>query len=61
MHSIGEDGNVYSWGNDKERSGILGLGSCYQQATPILNTNFLNRKITEISLSEKHGAAIDGI
>ena len=59
MHSIADDGNVYSWGNDRERTGILGLGTCYQQATPMLNTNFMNRKILEISLSEKHAAAID--
>ena len=60
MHSIADDGNVYSWGNDKEKTGILGLGSCYMQATPLLNTYFVNRKIIDISLSERHGVATDG-
>jgi alpha-tubulin suppressor-like RCC1 family protein len=60
MHSISDDGMVYSWGNDREKTGILGLGYTYNQATPLLNTNFANKKIVEISLSEKHAAAIDG-
>ena len=60
MHSIADDGNVYSWGTDRERTGLLGLGSCYRQAKPVLNTYFQNRKIIDISLSDKHGAAIDG-
>ena len=59
VHSIGDDGNVYSWGNDREKSGILALGFTYNQKTPLLNTNFANKKITQISLSEKHAAATD--
>jgi alpha-tubulin suppressor-like RCC1 family protein len=59
MHSVSDDGNVYSWGTDREKSGILGLGTIYIQHSPILNPNFNNRKIIEISLSEKHAAAMD--
>jgi alpha-tubulin suppressor-like RCC1 family protein len=59
MHSISDDGLVYSWGNDRDRSGVLGLGFNYNQPTPLLNTNFANKRIIDISLSEKHCAAID--
>ncbi len=59
MHSITDDGGVYSWGNDRDKFGILGLGYTYRQDSPILNTNFLNKRIVDISLSEKHGAALD--
>ncbi len=58
-HSITEDGLVFSWGNDRDKTGILGLGYTYNQPTPLLNTNFANKKIKEISLSEKHAAAVD--
>lgn len=61
MHSIADDGNVYSWGNDRDKTGILGLGFTYIQANPVLNTNFANKKIIDISLSEKHGVAMDSI
>ncbi len=60
IHAITDEGTVFSWGNDKERTGVLALGQCYQQATPVLNSNFLNKRVTQISLSEKHGTAIDG-
>ncbi len=50
---------MYSWGEDYDQTGILGLGSTYLQETPILNTNFYGKKIVEISLSDKHAAAID--
>ena len=59
MHSITDDGLVFSWGNDRDKTGILGLGYTYNQSTPLLNTNFANKKIKEISISEKHAAAID--
>jgi alpha-tubulin suppressor-like RCC1 family protein len=60
IHSIADDGNVYSWGNDRYKTGILGLGTLYNQITPTINKNFNNKKIIDISMSEKHAAAIDG-
>ncbi len=59
IHSISEDGQVYSWGNDRDRTGLLGLGLNYSQPSPVLNTNFTNKKIIDISLSDKHAAAVD--
>jgi alpha-tubulin suppressor-like RCC1 family protein len=59
MHSISDDGQVYSWGNDREKYGTLGLGLNYNQPTPLLNGGFANKKIIDISMSEKHCAAID--
>jgi alpha-tubulin suppressor-like RCC1 family protein len=59
IHSISEDGQVFSWGNDRNRTGLLALGLNYNQQSPVLNTNFSNRKIIDISLSEKHAAAVD--
>jgi alpha-tubulin suppressor-like RCC1 family protein len=61
IHSISEHGQVYSWGNDRDKTGLLGLGLNYNQNTPVLNTNFSNKKIIDISLSEKHAAALDSI
>ena len=61
IHSISDDGQVYSWGNDRDKYGTLGLGLNYNQQTPILNTNFSNKRIIDISISEKHCAALDGI
>lgn len=59
VHAVSDDGQVYSWGNDREKNGVLGLGLNYNQPSPILNLNFSNRKIIDISLSEKHAAALD--
>lgn len=59
VHSITEEGLVFSWGNDRDKTGILGLGYTYNQSFPLLNTNFTNKRITDISLSNKHAAAID--
>ena len=61
IHSIADDGLIYSWGNDREKTGILGLGFNYNQQKPILNTNFAGKKIIDMSLSQKHAAAIDSI
>jgi alpha-tubulin suppressor-like RCC1 family protein len=59
IHSITDEGVVFSWGIDRNKTGILGLGYTYNQPSPLLNTNFANKKIKEISMSEKHAAAID--
>lgn len=59
IHAVSDDGQVYSWGNDREKHGVLGLGLNYNQQTPILNLNFSNKKIIDISLSEKHAVALD--
>jgi hypothetical protein len=58
IHSISEEGRVFSWGYDRDKLGILALGFNYNQPSPMPNTNF-SSKIVEISLSEKHAAAID--
>lgn len=50
---------VYSWGNDINQTGILALGNTYYQSTPVLNNNFINKKIIDISISEQHGVALD--
>ena len=54
-----DDGNVYSWGEDINKTGILGLGTNYNQSKPIINNFFINKKISTISISEKHACAID--
>jgi hypothetical protein len=50
---------VFTWGDDKERYGTLGLANEYHQPKPIINKNFENIKIADISLSEKFGCALD--
>lgn len=58
-HIITEEGQVYSWGNDREKYGILAMGDNYYISSPILNSNFIGKRIIDLSISEKHGAAID--
>ena len=51
---------VFSWGNDTKKKGLLALGeNIYLVKTPKLNTFLSSVRITHISLSETHGAAID--
>ena len=61
VHAISEKGKVYSWGNDLDKSGILGLGNIFIKESPIINMNFNNHWIINMSISEKHGAALDSI
>lgn len=58
-HVITEEGNVYSWGNDREKYGVLGMGDGYYFTSPVLNKNFGGKKIIDLSIGEKHAAAID--
>ena len=59
-HIITDEGLIYSWGNDREKYGILGLGNNYNVTLPTLNTNFfLKKRIIDFSLSEKHCVALD--
>ena len=59
-HIITDEGLIYSWGNDREKYGILGLGNNYNITLPTLNTNFfLKKRIIDFSLSEKHCVALD--
>ena len=58
-HTITEEGLIFSWGNDREKYGILGLGNNYIITSPTLNENLLKKKIINLSLSEKHCAALD--
>lgn len=50
---------MFSWGIDRDKTGILGLGENYFQPIPVLNNNFKDNKIMIISISEKHACAID--
>ena len=59
VHGISDDGNIFSWGEDINKIGILGLGMIYNQSKPLLNKFFINKKITSISMSENHACAID--
>ena len=59
-HIITDEGLIYSWGNDREKYGVLGLGNNYNIILPTLNTNFyLKKRIIDFSLSEKHCVALD--
>lgn len=58
-HIITEDGLLYSWGEDSKEVGILGLGYSFKVTEPIINSNLLNKRITNIALSEKHCCCID--
>jgi hypothetical protein len=60
VHAIAEDGYIYSWGEDTNKTGILGLGKIYNQTRPHLNDNLLNKRITSVSMSGKHVCAVDG-
>ena len=58
-HVITEEGTVYSWGNDREKYGTLAMGNNYYITSPTLNNNFDGKKILDLSIGEKHAAAID--
>ena len=58
-HALTDAGSVYSWGSDLNKSGVLAMGNTYIQDQPILNTRFQKMKIINISISGKHGAAIE--
>ena len=58
VHALTDEGNLYSWGCDIDKSGVLGLAHIYNQEKPLLNPNF-KKKLLNVSISEKHGAAID--
>ena len=59
-HAITEDGCIFSWGNDIEEKGLLGLGNkIFQVKVPTLNKNLSKLKIQFISLSQSHAAGLD--
>jgi hypothetical protein len=58
-HMISEDGKLFSWGEDTNHIGILGLGSNYSIKEPLLNSNLINKRIIELALSENHCCCID--
>ena len=54
-HIITDEGLIYSWGNDREKYGVLGLGNNYNIILPTLNTNFyIKKRIIDIYLFYKH-------
>ncbi len=57
---ITTQGNLFSWGEDLKKSGILGLGYNFSIKEPTLNSNLINRKIIDISISETHCCCLDG-
>lgn len=60
IYLLKEDGKLYSWGDDTEnQTGLLGLGDIYYQQSPVLNPEFINYHLTNISLSNKHACAFD--
>ncbi len=53
-HMITEEGALYSWGEDLEQIGTLGMGHNFTVKEPLLNSNLSNKIITDIAVSEKH-------
>ncbi len=58
IHSISKEGKVFSWGNDLCHSGVLALGNTFHTDQPTFNS-FFTSQIIDLSLSQKHGGAID--
>ena len=58
IHAITQNGEVFSWGEDTQNYGILGMGKILTQSKPVKNTNF-RQKIYDIALGEKHCFAVD--
>lgn len=49
----------YSWGEDCENTGVLGLGEVTSQAFPTTPLIFIDKRLKFIHCGEKHAAAID--
>lgn len=56
-----EMGCLYSWGDDKEKIGVLGLDEIYKTSKPIQNEYLKGKFISNISMSKKHCCALDSI
>ena len=53
-------GLVFSWGNDINHKGLLGLGeNIYQVNKPVLNKYLSKMRIFDLSMSDNHCAAVD--
>jgi alpha-tubulin suppressor-like RCC1 family protein len=58
-HAITENLNVFSWGIDYERFGLLGMGKKYQNKIPVFNKNLSKLNISYISMGENHCVGMD--
>lgn len=58
-HFITNDGQLYTWGEDRNRLGLLGLEENFEIYTPTLNTNFMNTRVVDIAISPTHCCCID--
>ena len=64
IHAVTQNGQLFSWGSDRFRTGVLGLGKSINEAeNPILVQFNGNRRenvhIKLISTGESHAGAID--
>ena len=58
-HAITENLNVFSWGIDYDRFGLLGMGKKYQNKIPVFNKNLSKLNISYISMGENHCVGMD--
>lgn len=54
-----DEGMFYSWGEDNENTGVLGLGAINSQTFPTTPMAFMDKRLKFIHCGEKHAAAID--
>ena len=59
-HLITSQGNLFSWGEDTNKLGILGLAYNFVVKEPMINSNVINKKIIDISMSESHCCFLEG-
>lgn len=59
VHFITSDGRLYSFGEDTEKLGYLGLGGLISVSSPYLNPNLSNCNLIDISISETHFSCVD--
>lgn len=58
MFALTGNGQLYSWGIDGHRTGILGQGNIYNSNGPKLIQ--CASKLTKVSAGSKHACAVDG-
>jgi hypothetical protein len=53
------ESRLFSFGNDFQKLGLLGLGEIKSISSPQINPNLANSRIVDISLSQTHCCCVD--
>ncbi len=59
VHLLTKEGKLFSFGEDSQKIGCLGLGGVTSVSSPQLNPNLANCALVEIEMSESHCCCLD--